>query len=165
MKKPKIQVILSQIFRGFAKGLAQKKFVTAAGLSGAFNAAVRQAYQAVVKPVEGTILTVLREAVQQAGKNIFVSIYQYLVNLLNQARITLAKTKEILDVLKEANVVDSGGAGLVYILEGFVFMPRYKRPRKIIFASVPRNPTGKIEKPKLREIYCGFNLVERETTK
>ena len=44
-------------------------------------------------------------------------------------------------------------------------MPRYKRPRKIIFASVPRNPTGKIEKPKLREIYCGFNLVERETTK
>ncbi len=121
-------VILSQIFRGFAKGLAQKKFVTAAGLSGAFNAAVRQAYQAVVKPVEGTILTVLREAVQQAGKNIFVSIYQYLVNLLNQARITLAKTKEILDVLKEANVVDSGGAGLVYILEGFVFYFEGKQP-------------------------------------
>ena len=121
-------VILSQIFRGFAKGLAQKKFVTAAGLSGAFNVAVRQAYQAVVKPVEGTILTVLREAVQQAGKNIFVSIYQYLVNLLNQARITLAKTKEILDVLKEANVVDSGGAGLVYILEGFVFYFEGKQP-------------------------------------
>jgi acyl-CoA synthetase (AMP-forming)/AMP-acid ligase II len=44
-------------------------------------------------------------------------------------------------------------------------MPRYKRPRKIIFAKVPRNPTGKIEKPKLREIYCGKRLVEAQTTK
>ena len=44
-------------------------------------------------------------------------------------------------------------------------MPRYKRPRKIIFADIPRNPTGKIEKPKLREIYCGVRLVEAETTK
>ena len=44
-------------------------------------------------------------------------------------------------------------------------MPRYKRPRKIIFADVPRNPTGKIEKPKLRSIYCGGRLVEAQTTK
>ena len=44
-------------------------------------------------------------------------------------------------------------------------LPRYKRPRKIIFADVPRNPTGKIEKPKLREIYCGERLVEAQTTK
>jgi acyl-CoA synthetase (AMP-forming)/AMP-acid ligase II len=44
-------------------------------------------------------------------------------------------------------------------------MPRYKRPKKLIFADVPRNPTGKIEKPKLREIYCGVRLVEAETTK
>ncbi|MBR5977152.1 MAG: long-chain fatty acid--CoA ligase, partial [Clostridia bacterium] len=43
-------------------------------------------------------------------------------------------------------------------------MPRYKRPRKVIFADVPRNPTGKIEKPKLREIYCGGRLVEQQTT-
>ena len=44
-------------------------------------------------------------------------------------------------------------------------MPRYKRPRKIIFADIPRNPTGKIEKPKLREKYCGGRLVEKQTTK
>ena len=44
-------------------------------------------------------------------------------------------------------------------------MPRYKRPRKIIFADVPRNPTGKIEKPKLRELYAGANLVEQQTRK
>ena len=44
-------------------------------------------------------------------------------------------------------------------------MPRYKRPKKIIFADVPRNPTGKIEKPKLREMYCGMSLVEAQTTK
>lgn len=51
------------------------------------------------------------------------------------------------------------------IMNFCVDMPRYKRPRKIIFAKVPRNPTGKIEKPKLREIYCGKRLVEEQTTR
>ena len=113
-------VILSQIFRGFSKGIGNKKYVSTAGLAIAFKSAVKQAYSAVVKPVEGTILTVLREAVEKANKNQMVPIYQYLSNLLHQARITLANTKEMLDVLKEADVIDSGGAGLVYIFEGFV---------------------------------------------
>lgn len=51
------------------------------------------------------------------------------------------------------------------IMEFCTGMPRYKRPRKIIFAEVPRNPTGKIEKPKLREIYCGGSLVEAQISK
>ena len=113
-------VILSQIFRGFSNGLGLKKFVSTVGLAYAFKSAVKQAYSAVVKPVEGTILTVLREAVNYANKNQTVSVYQYLKNLLKQARITLKNTKEMLDVLKEADVIDSGGAGLVYIFEGFV---------------------------------------------
>ena len=113
-------VILSQIFRGFSKGMGTKKYVTTSGLAQAFRSAVKQAYSAVIKPVEGTILTVLREAVEKANKSQIVPIYTYLSNLLAQARITLANTKEMLDVLKEADVIDSGGAGLVYIFEGFV---------------------------------------------
>lgn len=112
-------VILSQIFRGFSYGLFQKRVVWAPGLAAAWNRAVKQAYQAVVKPVEGTILTVLREAVSFANRNLNVTISMYFENMLKQARITLAKTKEMLEVLKDANVVDSGGAGLVYIIEGF----------------------------------------------
>lgn len=113
-------VILSQIFRGFSKGILTKKTVATLGLSLAFKAAVKQAYTAVVKPVEGTILTVLREAVNVANKNLTVNIYQYLVNLYKAAVAILPKTKDMLPVLKEADVVDSGGAGLVYIFKGFV---------------------------------------------
>ena len=113
-------VILSQIFRGFSNGLLQKRDVGVSGLVAAFKSAVKQAYSAVIKPVEGTILTVLRESVQKASKSPSPTIYQFFVNLLMQARITLANTKEMLDVLKEADVIDSGGAGLTYIFEGFL---------------------------------------------
>ncbi|MCB9498671.1 MAG: DAK2 domain-containing protein [Bacillales bacterium] len=112
-------VILSQIFRGFSFGLEQKKNVSTAGLSRAFRYAVRQAYGAVVNPVEGTILTVIKESAAYATKNISSTIYSYICNLLKQAHISLQNTKEILPVLKEADVIDSGGAGLVYIFEGF----------------------------------------------
>ncbi|MBR4237061.1 DAK2 domain-containing protein [bacterium] len=113
-------VILSQIFRGFSNGLDHKREVGVPGLVIAFKAAVKQAYSAVVKPVEGTILTVLKESVQKASKSNNPTIYQFFINLLTQARITLANTKEMLDVLKEADVIDSGGAGLTYIFEGFL---------------------------------------------
>ena len=113
-------VILSQIFRGFSNGLMQKRDVGIPGLIQAFKSAVKQAYDAVVKPVEGTVLTVLRESVQKASKLPNQYIYTFFLNLLRQARITLENTKEMLDVLKEADVIDSGGAGLTYIFEGFV---------------------------------------------
>lgn len=112
-------VILSQIFRGFSNGLDQKTMVWTPGLHRAFRYAVKQAYGSVVKPVEGTILTVIKESVNIAGKQISPTIYSYITALCAQAEITLAKTKEILPVLEEADVVDSGGAGLVYILNGF----------------------------------------------
>ena len=113
-------VILSQIFRGFSNGLFQKRDVGVSGLITALKSAVKQAYGAVVKPVEGTVLTVLRESVQKVSKSMNPTIHQLFVNLLTQARITLMNTKEMLDVLKEADVIDSGGAGLTYIFEGFV---------------------------------------------
>ena len=115
-------VILSQIFRGICKGFEGKKEVDAVQLAAAFKIGVKQAYGAVVQPVEGTILTVFREATESAAKKITKdsTINEFFELHLKQAAISLKRTKEILPVLKEANVIDSGGAGYVYIVKGFV---------------------------------------------
>ena len=115
-------VILSQIFRGICKGLQNKNEVTVSELAEAYKLGVKQAYGAVVTPVEGTILTVFREATEYACKKIteestINDFYRY---HLEQASKTLAKTIDLLPVLKEAGVIDSGGAGYVYIAEGMV---------------------------------------------
>ena len=115
-------VILSQIFRGICKGLQNKNEVTVKELAEAYKLGVKQAYGAVVTPVEGTILTVFREATEYACKKITEEstvndFYRY---HLEQASKTLAKTIDLLPVLKEAGVIDSGGAGYVYIAEGMV---------------------------------------------
>ena len=115
-------VILSQIFRGICKGFEGKKEVDATQLAAAFKIGVKQAYGAVVTPVEGTILTVFREATESASKKVKKdsTINQFFEDHLKQAAISLKKTKEILPVLKEADVIDSGGAGYVYIVKGMV---------------------------------------------
>lgn len=115
-------VILSQIYRGICKGLEGKKEVNAVELAKAYAVGVKQAYGAVVTPVEGTILTVFREAVEFASKGLTKdsTINNFFETHLKQAIKTLKKTKEILPVLKEADVIDSGGAGYVYIVKGIV---------------------------------------------
>jgi len=115
-------VILSQIYRGICKGFEGKKEVDAVQLAAAYKIGVKQAYGAVVTPVEGTILTVFREATESAAKKITKdsTINEFFELHLKQAAISLKKTKEILPVLKEANVIDSGGAGYVYIVKGIV---------------------------------------------
>ncbi len=113
-------VISSQIFRGFAEALKGKSKIGVLELATAFVKAKEVAYKAVMKPVEGTILTVIRES--SAALNDFVrsntTIEEAMDYLLKQARISLEHTPELLPVLKEVGVVDSGGAGLVYIIEG-----------------------------------------------
>jgi DAK2 domain fusion protein YloV len=114
-------VILSQIFRGFAEGLDGKDSVDAVGLANAFVAGKNVAYKAVLRPVEGTILTVIRESsaalYEQAEKD--MPIDQCLDILNEEAKKSLARTPDLLPVLKEVGVVDSGGAGLCKIIEGF----------------------------------------------
>ena len=113
-------VITSQIFRGFAEALKDKKTMNVVELSEAFCKAKEVAYKAVMKPVEGTILTVIREA--SAALSDYVkpstSIEDAMGYLLDQARVSLEHTPELLPVLKDVGVVDSGGAGLVHFLEG-----------------------------------------------
>lgn len=115
-------VILSQIFRGICKGLDGKNEVNALELAEAYKTGVKQAYGAVVTPVEGTILTVFREAVEYASKNINANstINEFFEFHLKQAVKTLKNTKNLLPVLKEADVIDSGGCGYVYIVKGMV---------------------------------------------
>ena len=113
-------VISSQIFRGFAECLKGKKKIGVLELSEAFTKAKEVAYKAVMKPVEGTILTVIRESSAALSEYVRpnLSIEDAMDYLLEQARVSLEHTPELLPVLKEVGVVDSGGAGLVYIIEG-----------------------------------------------
>ncbi len=112
-------VILSRIFSGFAKSLAGKEGIGTKGFADAMQAAVEEAYGSVSKPVEGTILTVVREGTESALPFSSDTLETYMARLLQGMEISLEKTPEKLQVLKEAGVVDSGGAGLLQIFYGF----------------------------------------------
>ena len=111
-------VILSQLFEGAAAGL--KGLVTAdlKEIDKACQKAVEQAYSSVIDPTEGTILTVARETSEMISSRDFESLEEMLEAAIDRAKVSLEHTPELLGVLKKAGVVDSGGAGLIYILEG-----------------------------------------------
>ncbi len=112
-------VILSQIFAGINCGLKEKEQVTLGELTEAFQAGVERAYDTVQAPVEGTILTVARESVQLLHfTDEDTTLGEYAAHLVEVMHDSLSNTPELLEVLKEAGVVDSGGAGLYMIAEG-----------------------------------------------
>ncbi len=114
-------VILSQIFRGFAKGCAGQEELDVKGLALAFEKAAESAYSAVLKPVEGTILTVIRQVSEkaEAHEDDDMLLHHFMKMLVEQAEVSLASTPDYLEVLRQAGVVDAGGKGLLCILEGF----------------------------------------------
>ncbi len=115
-------VILSLLFRGLSKGLSGKETASAADLSAALKIGVDAAYKSVMKPTEGTILTVSREAWENtaalAKENI--SAAEFIEEYINEAKKSLDRTPELLPALKKAGVVDAGGMGLIVILEGML---------------------------------------------
>ena len=115
-------VITSQLFRGFSQSVKEKEELTGQDLALAVQAGVEVAYKAVMKPVEGTILTVSRGAAIGARKKAEETddAVEVMKAALESAKIALAKTPDMLPVLKEVGVVDSGGQGLVFIYEGFL---------------------------------------------
>jgi DAK2 domain fusion protein YloV len=118
-------VILSQIWRGFARALDNQDTLDAADLIRALHAARDTAYKGVVRPVEGTILTVIKDVAAAAETNERAGTpYQLLEALVPAADASVNSTPELLPVLKQAGVVDSGGKGLYFILDG---MARYLR--------------------------------------
>ncbi|AAL98445.1 TPA: DAK2 domain-containing protein [Streptococcus pyogenes] len=115
-------VITSQLFRGFGQSIKGKDELTGKDLAQAFQVGVEVAYKAVMKPVEGTILTVSRGAATAALKKADLTddAVEVMQAALDGAKGALAKTPDLLPVLKEVGVVDSGGQGLVFIYEGFL---------------------------------------------
>lgn len=113
-------VILSQIFEGIADGFDGKDTADNQDMIAAFGKGVQHSYSAVMEPAEGTMLTVMRCATEYVSDKAAADIEMLLRDFLGEARQTLQKTPEMLPVLKKAGVVDSGGAGLVCILEGML---------------------------------------------
>ncbi len=115
-------VILSQLFRGFAKSVSGLPEANIQQLSHALLQGVESAYQAVVKPVEGTILTVSKQAAKQSAEVIGMTddIVELFQNVQHAAQVALDYTPEQLPILKQVGVVDAGGQGLVYIYAGFI---------------------------------------------
>lgn len=114
-------VITSQIFRGVYQSIGSKQTLNAADFAAAFTKGSEVAYKAVMKPVEGTILTVIREASYYAEHLVHpeeMEVEEWFATFIEYAKESLNTTPDLLPVLKEVGVVDSGGAGLIVILEG-----------------------------------------------
>jgi len=115
-------VILSQLFRGFSKAIETQSSINAKDFAMALQAGVDTAYKAVMKPVEGTILTVSKDAAKQAqrvAKNTS-DITELFEEVLKEAKASLKRTPDLLPILKQVGVVDSGGQGLVHVYEGML---------------------------------------------
>jgi len=168
-------VILSLIFQGFAERAAGLEFIGGADLAQALESGSHAAYRAVTNPTEGTILTVIREAAYQAAQVARVKPGDAIavwVGALHGARQTLAETPALLPVLGEAGVVDAGGQGLVYVMEGLLqgFLGRSHTDEPF---PVPEPPAlrrflttiGARENADAAQIkfaYCAECLIERE---
>jgi uncharacterized protein len=147
-------VILSQILRGISNGVDRHETITAQDLAAALAVAAQMAYRAVIKPVEGTILTVIRESAEaaQASAARGADIPTLLGDVVETARAAVAKTPELLPTLKQAGVVDAGGQGLTSILEG---MWRYTKGE-------PVHLSQRQEREETAEAHRGRVTIEEE---
>lgn len=139
-------VILSQIFAGINEELSKYDKVGAKELARAYKNGIKKSYSAVQNPTEGTILTVFRESTEYAADNINdeSSIEDFFKLHIEKARHSLAKTKDLLPALAEADVVDSGAAGYLYIVMG-MYAVLTGELEGTIYKSVTENPTEKID--------------------
>jgi hypothetical protein len=153
-------VILSQIFRGFSKRLRDTKKITPCDFAEGLKAGVEVAYKAVMRPVEGTILTVCRETAEEAEKicKQIENFEEFFTKIIEAAEKSLQNTPNLLPVLKEAGVVDSGGMGFVYVLKGMFegFKGNKIEPIEVLEGIV----TNKQVVEDLRFLYCTEILVK-----
>lgn len=163
-------VILSQLFNGLAKGLKDVECASAHQFANALKTAAEQAYSAVVEPVEGTILTVAREAAEyvEAHKDENNTINDVIEAYVNEMKKSLDHTPDLLYTLKEAGVIDSGGAGLLYIAKGF---NEVLEGKEIKDSDININNTNQIDLSKFNENsvmeygYCTEFLLQLQNIK
>lgn len=159
-------VILSQILRGLAKGTDKKAELGIAEITEAAKCGRDVAYRAVMKPTEGTILTVVREVAEFAEKNYkeYDDVLVYLKDLLKEAERSLESTKEILPVLKQAGVVDAGGKGVVTLLEGAVYVLENGAEIELTDGEIKHEE--KVEKPAsdvdIKYLYCTEFIINKK---
>lgn len=149
-------VILSQIFRGFSKGCHEKAELSSIDLAMAIRESSDTAYKAVMKPVEGTILTVIRKTGELAVEytELEMPIHELLAILIRRAEETLETTPDYLPVLKQAGVVDAGGKGLVLILRGFMDAVLGVESHYAIEESKPGHAQAEMSAEDINFTYC-----------
>ncbi|RRK11048.1 DAK2 domain-containing protein [Lactiplantibacillus garii] len=166
-------VILSQIFRGFSKNVAGKATLDANDLAEAFAAGAQTAYKAVMKPTEGTILTVIREAAGAGKKAVKTTddICEVMTTIVDAAEAALKSTPDLLPVLKQVGVVDSGGQGLTFVLEAFSdslsgkvdesqdYVPDDAEMDSMIDAAHHQSVQGKLDPNDIKYGYCTEIMV------
>lgn len=164
-------VILSQFFRGVYKGLAGYKEVKVKELALAFNQGVAQAYHAVQNPVEGTILTVCKDATNYATKKVTKksTIEEFFEYFLEEAYRSLERTPDLLPVLKKAGVVDSGATGFIKVIEGMELALKGEFLEEINTDSAPRavvlNRDGFTADSELTFGYCTEFILQLQHSK
>ena len=165
-------VILSQFFRGFAEGLKGKEVATIKDLAFAFKKASDVTYKAVMKPTEGTILTVGRELSDFAIKNAAkaTDMGSFYESVIKAAEKSLDNTPNLLPVLKEQGVVDAGGKGLVVILQGALKAAKGETIEKIEDAELERKTPkafvdGEVEDDDIEFAYCTEFLIKGDSDK
>lgn len=168
-------VILSLLFRGFASGMKGKQTATMEDVANGWKLGVQAAYKAVMKPTEGTILTVARvmadRAVEYAPQA--QDLTELFTVMVQEAQATLQKTPEMLPVLKQAGVVDAGGRGLVVILEGMLYYLQHgevvqaekKEEAPKIRSSVDKADFSVVDTGDIHFAYCTEFIVERDDPK
>ena len=167
-------VILSQLFRGFSKQIPDVITLNAQDLAAAFTHGVETAYKAVMKPVEGTILTVSREAARSGERKAKETddCIEVMSAVVKGAKRALAKTPDLLPVLKEVGVVDSGGQGLLFIYEGFlealsgeflateIYEPSPAEMDEMVNAEHHRGVSGHVATEDIKFGYCTEIMVQ-----
>ena len=167
-------VILSQLFRGFSKQIPDVVELNAQDLAAAFTHGVETAYKAVMKPVEGTILTVSREAAKAGEKKAKETddCVEVMEAVVKGAKKSLDRTPDLLPVLKEVGVVDSGGQGLLFIYEGFlevlsgkvvenpVYQPNAAQMTEMVNAEHHRSVAGHVATEDITFGYCTEIMVK-----
>ncbi|MGX6978443.1 DAK2 domain-containing protein [Vagococcus elongatus] len=167
-------VILSQLFRGFSKAVKEEKTLNSQQFAAGFANGVETAYKAVMKPVEGTILTVARESARAGIKKSQKTddCVAVMEEVVRSAKKSLERTPELLPVLKEVGVVDSGGQGLVFIYEGFlealsgkvaefpVYQPSQAEMTEMVNAEHHRSVAGHVSTDEITYGYCTEIMVK-----
>jgi len=149
-------VILSQILRGIAKGIQERNSFSTVDFANALHIASDEAYKVVAEPVEGTILTAIREASEAASRAAErgVSFAHTVTSMVSRTKKTVEKTPEMLPVLKEAGVVDAGAKGLYYVFQGMKDSICRKQPVRGLTRKLP----SKVPSTRQKKRVYGFDV-------